>query len=89
MLPSYFASAFVEKTRRETYLMHFASSGEEALDRLAEQIHPVLVAVLSDIDIPGMLQLLGETPGSTSPDCDRLWRLTSEDATPVDSALLI
>ena len=32
------------------------------MDRLAEKIHPALVAVLSDINMPGMdgLQLLGE-----------------------------
>jgi CheY-like chemotaxis protein len=42
--------------------MHFAGSGEQALDRLAEEIQPALVAVLSDINMPGMdgLQLLGE-----------------------------
>ncbi len=40
--------------------MHFAASGEEALDRLLEDIQPALVAVLSSIDMPGMdgLQLL-------------------------------
>jgi CheY-like chemotaxis protein len=34
----------------------------EALDRLAGEIQPALVAVLSDINMPGMdgLQLLGE-----------------------------
>jgi len=42
--------------------MHFAASGGEALDRLAEQIQPALVAVLSDINMPGMdgSQLLSE-----------------------------
>jgi CheY-like chemotaxis protein len=42
--------------------MHFAASGAEALDRLAEEIQPRLAAVLSDINMPGMdgLQLLGE-----------------------------
>jgi CheY-like chemotaxis protein len=42
--------------------MHFAASGAEALDRLAQEIQPRLAAVLSDINMPGMdgLQLLGE-----------------------------
>lgn len=40
--------------------MHFAAS--EALDRMAEEIQPALVAVLSDIHMPGIdgLQLLAE-----------------------------
>ena len=40
--------------------MHYAASGEEALDRLASDIKPTLLAVLSDM--PGMdgLGLLGE-----------------------------
>ena len=39
-----------------------AASGEQALGRLAEEIEPTLVAVLSDINMPGMdgLELLGE-----------------------------
>ena len=42
--------------------MHFAASGEEALDQLAEEIQPALMAVLSDINMPGMdgLRLLSE-----------------------------
>lgn len=57
-----FPQHFRRETRQGTYVMHFAASGEEALDRLAEQIQPALVAVLSDINMPGMdgLQLLRE-----------------------------
>jgi hypothetical protein len=32
--------------------MHFAASGAEALDRLAGEIQPTLIAVLSDINTP-------------------------------------
>ena len=53
---------FRREARQGTYVMHFAASGAEALDRLAGKIQPTLVAVLSDINMPGMdgLQLLGE-----------------------------
>src|ERR1700758_4539456 len=60
------ADLFRQRLRREarqgTYVMHFATSGPEALDRLAEEIQPTLVAVVSDINMPGMdgLELLGE-----------------------------
>ena len=41
--------------------MHFAASGEQALDLLAGDIRPELVVILSDINMPGMdgLELLG------------------------------
>jgi len=48
--------------RQGDYVMHFAASGEQALERLAGEIQPTLVAVLSDINMPGMdgLTLLDE-----------------------------
>jgi CheY-like chemotaxis protein len=57
-----FRQHFRREARQGTYVMHFAFSGEEALDRLGEEIRPALVAVLSDINMPGMdgLQLLAE-----------------------------
>ena len=57
-----FRQRFRRETRQGTYVMHFAASGSEALDRLAEEIQPELAAVLSDINMPGMdgLELLDE-----------------------------
>ncbi len=48
--------------RQGTYVMHFAGSGEEALERLADGIEPTLIVILSDINMPGMdgLTLLRE-----------------------------
>jgi CheY-like chemotaxis protein len=57
-----FRQRFRRETRQGTYVMHFAAPGAEALDRLAGEIEPTLVAVLSDINMPGMdgLELLAE-----------------------------
>jgi CheY-like chemotaxis protein len=57
-----FRQRFRREARQGTLVMHFAASGAEALNRLAEDIQPRLAAVLSDINMPGMdgLQLLGE-----------------------------
>ena len=57
-----FRQRFRQETRQGKYVMHFATSGEQALDRLATDIQPALIAVLSDINMPGMdgLELLGE-----------------------------
>ena len=57
-----FRQRFRRESRQGTYVMHFAASGVEALDRLVGEIQPTLVAVLSDINMPGMdgLELLGE-----------------------------
>ena len=55
-----FRQGFRREARQGTYVMHFATSGAEALHRLAEEIQPTLLAVLSDINMPGMdgLELL-------------------------------
>jgi CheY-like chemotaxis protein len=57
-----FRQRFRRETRQRKYVLHYATSGAEALDRLAGEIEPTLVAALSDINMPGMdgLQLLGE-----------------------------
>jgi len=57
-----FRQRFRHEARQGTYVMHFAASGAEALNRLAEEIQPTRIAVLSDINMPGMdgLELLAE-----------------------------
>ena len=57
-----FRQRFRRETRQGSYVMHFAASGEQALDLLAGEIQPALIVILSDINMPGMdgLQLLGE-----------------------------
>jgi CheY-like chemotaxis protein len=60
--------------------VHFATSGEAALQRLAEGIEPTLIVILSDINMPGIdgLDLLREVKAavsrSLSHDGDRLSR---------------
>jgi len=57
-----FRQRFRRETRQGTYVVHYAASGQEALDRLSGEIQPALLAVLSDINMPGMdgLELLAE-----------------------------
>ena len=64
-----FRQRFRRETRQGKYVLHYATSGAEALDRLAGESEPTLVAVLSDINLPGMdgLQLLVEIK-QRSPD---------------------
>ena len=56
-----FRQRFRREARQGTYVLHFAASGEEALDRLP-QVRPELIVILSDINMPGMdgLALLRE-----------------------------
>ena len=55
-----FRQRFRRETRGGTYVLHFAASGEAALDRLTGEIKPPLIVILSDINMPGMdgLELL-------------------------------
>ena len=57
-----FRQRFRREAREGTYVMHFAASGEQALDLLAGHIEPEPSVILSDVNMPGMdgLQLLGE-----------------------------
>ena len=57
-----FRQRFRREARQGTYVLHFAVSGEEALDKLADGIRPQLIVILSDINMPGMdgLSLLRE-----------------------------
>jgi CheY-like chemotaxis protein len=57
-----FRQRFRRETRQGTFVLHCMTSGAEALHRLAGEIEPMLLALLFDINMPGMdgLQLLGE-----------------------------
>jgi CheY-like chemotaxis protein len=49
-----FRQQFRREVRQGQYVMHFAQSAEEALDKLQGGIEPELIAVFSDINMPGM-----------------------------------
>ena len=57
-----FRQRFRRETREGAYVLHFALSGREALQRLEDHIEPQLIVILSDINMPGMdgLALLRE-----------------------------
>ena len=49
-----FRQQFRREARQGTYVMHFASSGDEALNLLTKGIEPTLIVILSDINMPVM-----------------------------------
>ena len=57
-----FRQRFRREMREGAYVLHFALSGREALQRLEDHIEPQLIVILSDINMPGMdgLALLRE-----------------------------
>jgi len=57
-----FRQRFRREVRDGAYVIHFANSGEDALQQLGNGIEPQLIVILSDINMPGMdgLELLGK-----------------------------
>ncbi|MBL6653363.1 MAG: response regulator [Reyranella sp.] len=49
-----FRQQFRREVRQGRYVIHFAQSAEEALDKLGDGIEPELIVVFSDINMPGM-----------------------------------
>src|SRR5215468_3228260 len=49
-----FRQHFRREVRQGQYVLHFACSGEDALDKLTRGIEPQLIVILSDINMPGM-----------------------------------
>ena len=49
-----FRQHFRREVRHGIYVLHFATSGEQALEQLAGEIEPTLIVILSDINMPGM-----------------------------------
>jgi CheY-like chemotaxis protein len=48
-----FRQRFRRESRQGTYVLHFAASPEEALDKLANGVRPEQIEILSDINMPG------------------------------------
>ncbi|HEX9461931.1 MAG TPA: response regulator [Alphaproteobacteria bacterium] len=49
-----FRQRFRREERNGEYVLHFAPSGDAALHQLRAGIHPELIVILSDINMPGM-----------------------------------
>jgi len=77
------ADLFRQQFRREVrdgiYVVHFASSGAEALKLMAGEIESTLIVILSDINMPGYGRPAiaqgdqAAPPRSASHDRDHLW----------------
>ena len=61
-----FRQRFRHEVRNDEYALHFALSGEGALQLLRDGVQPELILILSDINMPGMdgLTLLQEIRSS-------------------------
>ena len=57
-----FRQRFRREVRQGLYVLHFAYSADEALEKLDTGVRPQLIVILSDINMPGMdgLALLRE-----------------------------
>jgi len=53
MSPNCSANVSAE-VRQGSYVLHFANSGNQALELLDREIEPELLAVVSDINMPGV-----------------------------------
>jgi CheY-like chemotaxis protein len=49
-----FKRRFRKELRKGNYIIHFAGSGEEALQNLQCSLEPEVMLILSDINMPGM-----------------------------------
>jgi CheY-like chemotaxis protein len=49
-----FRQQFRREVRQGQYVIHFAQSAEEALNKLNTGVEPELIVVFSDINMPGM-----------------------------------
>ena len=62
-----FRQCFRREARNGIYVLHFAYSGEEALDKLAAGIESRLRVILSDINMPVMDGLEFAAPDQDAP----------------------
>src|SRR5215469_14053479 len=83
------AEIFRQRLRREvrqgTYVLHFAMSGEEALDTLVDGVRPELIVIRSDIKCRGWtahfaVETKARHPPAAGHDSDRVWRLRAPTA---------